>query len=160
MSLSEVFAVLDGVERVGCRYWLEGGWGVDALLGRQSRPHRDVDVDIDAGYEGEVLAALAELGYVLETDWRPNRVELTAAGRGWVDVHPLALQVDGSARQAALDRGEHQLPSSWFTTGSLAGRPVPCFTIAAQRLFHRGYELRPEDVHDLRELAVLESRSP
>ncbi len=24
--------------------WLEGGWGVDALLGTQTRPHEDVDI--------------------------------------------------------------------------------------------------------------------
>ena len=157
MTLAEVLVVLDAVEKVGCRYWLEGGWGIDALLGYQSRPHRDLDVDIDGGYEDEVLEALATLGYVVETDWRPNRVELAAAGRGWVDVHPLELQADGSARQSAPDGGTHEFPSTYFITGSLAGRPVPCFTIAAQRLFRRGYQPRPEDVHDLRRLDDLES---
>jgi lincosamide nucleotidyltransferase A/C/D/E len=52
---------------------LEGGWGVDALVGRQTRPHRDVD--IDAAYQAPVLLALYERGYRIETDWRPNRVE-------------------------------------------------------------------------------------
>src|SRR5215218_631188 len=94
MTLAEVLVVLDAVEKVGCRYWLEGGWGVDALLGYQSRPHRDLDVDIDGGYEDGVLEARATRGYVLETDCRPNRGERAAAGRGWVDVHPLELQVD------------------------------------------------------------------
>jgi polyisoprenoid-binding protein YceI len=40
--------VLDALHRVGCRFWVEGGWGVDALVGRQTRPHRDLDIDIDA----------------------------------------------------------------------------------------------------------------
>jgi lincosamide nucleotidyltransferase A/C/D/E len=156
MALSEVMTVLDVVEQLGCRYWLEGGWGVDALLGHQSRPHRDMDLDIDACHEAEVLAALAGLGYVVETDWRPNRVELVAAGRGWVDVHPLSLRADGGALQPAPGGGAHEFPRTHFTVGSLAGRPVPCFTVAAQRLFHSGYPPRAEDVHDLRLLEHLD----
>src|SRR5215211_3963197 len=47
------------------------------------------------------------MGYTVETDWRPNRVELCAAGRGRVDLHHLLVDQDGSARQAALDGGFH-----------------------------------------------------
>ena len=44
MTLDQMLAVLEAVRAVGCRFWLEGGWGVDALVGRQTRPHRDVDI--------------------------------------------------------------------------------------------------------------------
>lgn len=149
MSLADVLTVLDAVRSVGCRFWLEGGWGVDALVGRQNRPHRDVDVDIDGAFEDDVLATLAGLGYAIETDWRPNRVELVAPGRGWVDVHPLVIDADGDARQAALDGGWHEFPRSFFTTGVLDGVAVPCVSKEAQLLFHSGYELREVDRHDL-----------
>jgi lincosamide nucleotidyltransferase A/C/D/E len=76
MSVSDVLEVVEVVGSVGCRFWLEGGWGVDALVGRVTRPHRDVDVDFDAACEDAVLEALADLGYSIETDWRPNRVTL------------------------------------------------------------------------------------
>jgi len=159
MALAEVLAVLDALTSAGCRFWLEGGWGVDALLGRQSRPHRDVDVDIDGRYEVEALEALAGLGYEIETDWRPNRVELAAAGRGWVDVHPLTLHADGSADQAGLEGAVYHFAADYFTTGSLAGRPIPCFSVAAQRLFHSGYTLGPHDIHDLAAVDALEHAS-
>lgn len=68
-----MLAVLKAVRAVGCRFWLEGGWGVHALAGRQTRPHRDVDIDIDATFEDDVLTALHALGYAIEIDWRPNR---------------------------------------------------------------------------------------
>lgn len=99
------------------------------------------------------MAVLAERGYAVETDWRPNRVELNAPGRGRVDLHPLLVAEDGTARQAALDGGFHEFPRSFFVTGSLAGVPVPCVSVTAQRLFHTGYELRAVD---LRDLAVLD----
>jgi len=156
MTAAEVLAVLDAFRRVGCRFWLEGGWGVDALAGRQTRPHRDVDVDFDAAYETVVLQQLADLGYSIETDWRPNRVELAAPGRGWVDLHPLVLDDEGAARQAALDGGWHEFPTSWFTTGTLQGETVPCVSAEAQRRFRSGYELRQVDLDDLAELDQLD----
>lgn len=152
MALSDVMTVIDAVRSIGCQFWLEGGWGVDALVGRQTRPHRDVDLDFDAHFEDAVLAALSELGYVIETDWRPNRVELVAPGNRWADLHPLVVHADGSARQAALDGGWHQFDRSWFTTGLLGGKRVPCVSAEAQRQFHSGYELRAIDFLDLAQL--------
>jgi lincosamide nucleotidyltransferase A/C/D/E len=149
MNLAEMLAALDAVRSVGCRLWVEGGWGIDALVGHQTRPHRDVDLDIDGALEDEALAALADLGYVMETDWRPNRVELVAPGRGWVDVHPLVIDDDGNARQAALGGGWHEFPHSFFTIGYLGDVAVPCVSKEAQFLFHSGYELRQVDRHDL-----------
>ena len=83
---------------------------------------------------------------------------MNAPGRGRVDLHPLLVDEDGTARQAALDGGFHVLPRSFFVTGSLAGVPVPCVSVTAQRLFHTGYELRGIDVHDLAVLDELDRR--
>ena len=103
MAWAEVCTVLDALSGVHCRFWLEGGWGVDALVGQQTRAHRDVDIDIDVTCVPAALRVLGDLGYVIDTDWRPNRVELVAAGRGWVDLHPLLVEEDGSARQAEYE---------------------------------------------------------
>ena len=83
-------------------------------------------------------------------------MELVAPGRGWVDVHPLLLDEDGSARQAAFGGGYHRFDPSWFTVGELGDRPVPCVTAAAQRLFRKGYKHRSVDRHDLDLLDGLE----
>jgi hypothetical protein len=56
-------------------------------------------------FEEEVLAALLHMGYAIEMDWRPNRVELGAPGRGWIDLHPFVLDDEGNARQAAIGGG-------------------------------------------------------
>lgn len=85
-----------------------------------------------------------------------GRIKLVAAARGWVDLYPLVLAEDGSARQAALGGGYHRFDRSWFTVGELGGRPVPCVTAEAQRLFHAGSEHRPVDRHDLDLLMELE----
>jgi lincosamide nucleotidyltransferase A/C/D/E len=149
-ALPEVLAVLDALEGAGCRYWLEGGWGVDALAGRQTREHRDLDVDVDDRDEATALEVLWRLGYVVETDWRPNRVELLGPQGARVDVHPIEVRGDGSALQQAVDGEVYSFPARFFTSGWLGGRLVPCFSPEAQRRFHTGYPLRPVDEHDLR----------
>jgi lincosamide nucleotidyltransferase A/C/D/E len=149
MSLTEVMSVLRALNRAGIRYWLEGGWGVDELVGHQTRSHRDLEVDVDSTQEAQTLDVLAQLGYALETDWRPNRAELIATGRGWVDLHPLLLDPDGTVRQAALGGGFHLFPTSCFTVGRLDGLQVPCVSAAAQLAFHQGYRLRPVDRYDV-----------
>ena len=67
MSWAEVALVLRALNEADIRYWLQGGWGVDALVGRQTRSHRDLDVDLDQTLEAEALDVLTQLGYAVET---------------------------------------------------------------------------------------------
>jgi len=156
----EVLAILGAVEATGTRLWVAGGWGVDALVGRQTRAHRDLDLLVDSQRLEECLALLASRCYAVETDWLPVRVEVVAAGRGWVDVHPVRLAPDGSGVQAGLNGTRFDYPADCFAIGSLAGRGVPCLTAARQRLLHTGYETRPQDVHDLGLLTKLGGANP
>jgi lincosamide nucleotidyltransferase A/C/D/E len=149
MSAPEVHAVLDALAAAGCRVWIGGGWGVDALVGYQTRGHRDLDLAVDADHGDAALVALGKLGYVIETDWRPVRVEVVAAGRGRVDVHPVTFNEAGDGRQADGDGGFFLYPAGCFTVGAIAGRRVNCLTIEQQLRFHSGYQLRDIDHADL-----------
>ena len=150
MQLVEVRAVLASLRQAGCRFWVAGGWGVDALVGRKTRPHRDLDLAVDAEHEVAALGALGRLGYTVETDWRPVRVELVASGRGWVDLHPVAFDRSGHGRQADLSGGSFHYPPEAFTGGMIGTDVVPCISREQQVGFHRGYEPRAVDLHDLR----------
>src|SRR5207247_10666750 len=44
MSAADVLGVLAALDGRGIPAWLDGGWGIDALLGEQTRPHEDVDL--------------------------------------------------------------------------------------------------------------------
>ena len=52
MMNSEPFAVKDvlelykAIQKMQITIWLDGGWGVDALLGEQTREHLDLDLVI------------------------------------------------------------------------------------------------------------------
>jgi len=155
--LEEVRAVTTRLEDAGIAYWVAGGWGVDALVGRQTRAHRDLDVAVDAVRLEEALAVHAELGYRRETDWLPVRIELAADGERWVDVHPVAFPdgPGGDGRQAGPGGSWFDYPAEDLVTGSIEGHPLPCLSAARQRVFHAGYPPRPVDEVDLALLAQL-----
>ena len=39
----DLMKVIELFENTGITYWLDGGWGVDILAGKQTRIHRDID---------------------------------------------------------------------------------------------------------------------
>jgi lincosamide nucleotidyltransferase A/C/D/E len=151
----EVRVVLDALRAAGCRVWVAGGWGVDVLIGRQTRPHRDLDLAIDrAGLEAG-LAALDRLGYRIETDWLPVRVELHRPERGRVDLHPVAFDERGDGVQAGFGTEVFHYPEQGFSQGSLDGVATPCLGRELQLEFRQGYEPRDVDRHDLALLHAL-----
>ena len=44
---TQVLAVLDEIEALGVRAWVDGGWGVDALLAEETREHDDLDLVVE-----------------------------------------------------------------------------------------------------------------
>ncbi|WP_296560794.1 aminoglycoside adenylyltransferase [uncultured Acetobacterium sp.] len=157
----DLIKVINLLDSLKMRYWIEGGWGVDILLGKENRDHRDIDVDFDAEFTGILLDALKRKGFEIKTDWSPSRIELYHPKLGYLDIHPLLINEDGSARQADTQGGWFELEAKWFSTALFEGRVIPCISAEAQMLFHSGYDLRDVDRIDMKNLrlAVLEPKA-
>jgi lincosamide nucleotidyltransferase A/C/D/E len=138
--LAEVVQVLDALVDARVRHWVGGGWGVAALVGRQSREHRDLDIAIAADDLQICLRTLNDLGYLTDVDWLPVRIELRAPRNRWVDVHPVHFDDSGARRQAGLNGTHFDYPPEAFTTGTLNGRLIGCLSVQQQLDFHTGYE--------------------
>lgn len=152
MEAAEVLRVLDALEAAGVRAGITGGWGIDALLRRQTRPHGDVDLGVASDVVDLALGALRPLGYVVATDDRPARVVL-AGDAGQVDLHPIVWDASGAGVQTGLAGERFDYPAgSLEADGEIAGRIVRCGTPELQVAFHSHYE--PGD-HDRRDLAAL-----
>ena len=154
VSKESLIEVLDLLDSLGIRYWVDGGWGVDILIGRQNRPHRDVDINFDGAFTNVLLEALLESGYEITTDWSPIRVELLHPRFGYIDVHPLIIAEDGSARQAGPFDTWFEFKAEWFSRTEFEGRTIPCITAEAQKVFHSGYEPRDVDLIDMANLKL------
>jgi lincosamide nucleotidyltransferase A/C/D/E len=173
MRVEDVVWVLGILDAAGVPFCLAGGWGVDALLGRQSRAHHDLDVVVD-DYDLEVPRAIAALqanGFeVVATHerraWMPRLAVLTDDAGHQVefvslDWNRLALEfappgADGTARKTFEQRV--------FAEGTVGGRRVPCLSAEVQLLYHIGFELAPDMQRDLSllhdELGAVLSDSP
>lgn len=153
MRADDVLFVLTLLRRAEADVWVGGGWGIDALLGEQTRDHRDLDLMHRQDQEGAVLAALSTAGFEETLNWRPIRFVVTAPDGREIDLHPLVFRDDGSAEQASPEP-QHPFvyPSSCFVTGTVQGTPAPCLSAEQQVYFHQGYEPSERDRHDMAQL--------
>ncbi|MFE4637654.1 nucleotidyltransferase domain-containing protein [Streptomyces sp. NPDC056773] len=150
MTAEEVLSVLALLRRAGADVWVGGGWGIDALVGVQTREHGDLDLMHRQDQEGVVMAALSGAGFEESLNWRPVRFVVTASDGREIDLHPLVFADDGSAVQASLEpERPFVYPRSCFVTGAIEGVPVPCLSAEQQVRFHQGYEPRDRDRHDM-----------
>jgi lincosamide nucleotidyltransferase A/C/D/E len=53
ISADDVLTIDDTLTSAGIEYWIGGWWGVDALLGRQTRDHADMAALQAAGLIGQ-----------------------------------------------------------------------------------------------------------
>ncbi|MFE6037301.1 nucleotidyltransferase domain-containing protein [Streptomyces sp. NPDC056452] len=153
MSRSDVLSILSLLRAAGADVVIAGGWGIDALLGEETREHRDLDLLHVREQEPAVVAALTSAGYAETLDWRPARFVLSHPSGLEIDLHPLEFAADGSAVQSSLDPAEpFRYPASCFVTGTIGATTVRCISAEQQVLFHQGYEPADRDVRDMAQL--------
>lgn len=152
-----VLQVLDALDAAGLQAWLDGGWGVDALLGTQTRQHDDVDIVVELERMDEVLRALEPLGFRLVADHLPTRAVLRTSHGCQVDLHPVQFDVQGTGwqRGAAPDGADCPYPAGGFARGHVLTRVVPCLSAELQVEHHCGYEPRAQDRHDMAALGAV-----
>ncbi len=146
---NDLLFVIDMLNEMRIRYWLVGGWGVDVLAGGQHREHRDIDINFDERYTDELVERLLEAGYTADTDWRPIRIELYSDKYGYIDIHPFAVDDDGSARKYGPNGEVWEFEPDYFGACEFEGKMIPCLTVKGQMAFHSGYELQGKDEHDI-----------
>lgn len=153
MTGDDVLEILDLLRKAGAEVWVGGGWGIDALVGRQTREHRDLDLMHRREQEPAVVAALAAAGFTETLDRRPVRFVVADPEERHIDLHPLVFGPDGGALQESPEPGKpFTYPADCFVTGRVRGRTVPCLSAAQQVYFHQGYEPRGQDLHDMARL--------
>ena len=155
MGLPDALAVLDALAGAGCRTWVHGGWGVDALLQEQTRPHDDLDLVVDVTQWPAVREALSHLGYTVVVDGMPgNTVLLDPAGRQ-VDLHPARIDRAGNARYSGDDGSAWDIPAdALHSRGAIAGREVACLGPEIEVASHAGYALDDDDRADVAALVA------
>jgi lincosamide nucleotidyltransferase A/C/D/E len=144
-----VISILDSLDGAGLDAWVDGGWGVDALLGRQTRAHEDLDLVVALDRCARIQAVLGSRGFTLAEDHLPVRFVLTHPELGHVDFHTVTFDSAGGGLQPQPDGRTFRYPPDGFVSGMIAGRPVRCISAEVQVRCHLGYEPKEKDVHDV-----------
>jgi lincosamide nucleotidyltransferase A/C/D/E len=156
MTSADVVYVLDRLDRAAVGVWLDGGWGVDVLVGHQTRTHSDVDLAIARDDLTQAEGALEKTGFRNHSEVEPGlpaRFVMIDQHAREVDFHPLVFDSAGNGWQQLSPTGrawgchdaEHLL-----ATGTIDGRTVRCLSAELQLRFRRGYEWSDRDEHDIR----------
>ena len=153
VKANDVVKIAAGLARAEVGFRLAGGWGVDALLGRQTRPHHHLHAVIDY-FDRDIVGAveaISRLGFrplaetappppgilrsstlesgrfrvtLVEVDWYVLRSEFDGEGLGSNDAHDPALRV----------------------SGVIAGQEVPCLSADMQFSYHLAWERQSPNV--------------
>lgn len=130
MTGRDAAEILGMVERLGVRVWVGGGWAADALRGRQTRHHADLDIVIEQKDVDAVVDMLQTRGYrrAHPNDLPPWNISLGDGVRRQVDVHVVVIDERGNAicGQPA-DGAAAVYPSAALRgVGAIHGRVVHC----------------------------------
>jgi lincosamide nucleotidyltransferase A/C/D/E len=146
---SRVLALMNALDAAGVSAWVAGGWGIDALIGHQTRRHYDLDLVVSdtrdnlermeqvlarAGFRPAVREFNPGLAMPLRHNWQDDTGHT-------VEVMPVAF-----GTPPFTDR------ESSFTRGVIGGHLVPCLSARLQVTLHAGYEERVVDVADMEAL--------
>lgn len=153
MTAESVGEVIQNLRDAGIQVWLDGGWGVDALLGEQSRPHSDLDLVIDATTAPEIKACLGPLGFEVTEDAGHNFV-MVHPEHGRLDAHGVLFDARGYGSFELPDGRHWPFPPSAFSgSGKVGSCAVHCLSTEAQVQCHgQGYEPAPKDLADMARL--------
>lgn len=122
MPAGKVVQLYQLLEQEGVPVWVDGGWGVDALLEKQTREHADLDVAINHEHEAKMKEVLGGLGYkVVQTNDKTEWNYVMGDGQHEIDIH--VFDFDESGRNTY---GTKYPKESLSGTGKINGVAVRC----------------------------------
>jgi len=159
----DVIKIYKLLSAYGIQVWLTGGWGIDALLGEQTRPHKDLDVIMLLEDVVQLRVLLSSVDYRLKELWSENRwakdSEQNTIATAFVlhdlegrelDVHAMNLDDRGNGIPAWDDAEDFIFKEQDLKgSGWINGVAVQCISPQSQMICHTGYALPDEQMRDL-----------
>jgi lincosamide nucleotidyltransferase A/C/D/E len=147
MSAEDVLEIIHFLNQNDIELIIDGGWGVDALLGKQTRAHADLDVAVNHKDVPKIRKILETRGYH-EIPWGDTRecnFVLSDDQGHLFDVHSCTFDKSGNNVF-----GVKYPYDSWNGSGLINGVPVKCISPEWMVKFHSGYKLDENDYHDVK----------
>jgi lincosamide nucleotidyltransferase A/C/D/E len=151
MTASALVELLRLLDQGAIPAWLDGGWGVDALLRMQTRPHKDADLVVRVADVPRLQALLGRRGFAIKEGTPPTSFVLADGAGLEVDVHAVVLNGDGNGVYRMQNGQDWIYPAEGFSgRGVVDGTSVACLSPAVQVLCHaHGYAPTEKDRRDM-----------
>ncbi len=161
MSAEQAQSIYRLLDQFGVRCWVMGGWGVDALLGRVTREHKDLDLLVHMADLPRYADVVRSQGFDRSLEWSESQaieVDTMPFDSAFVDAHPDGREIDVHVIDVAHDGGVVQFhtdpwplpPDTVSGVGTIAGATVRCVSRTAQTAMHTGYDLPEKHREDVR----------
>jgi lincosamide nucleotidyltransferase A/C/D/E len=129
---------------------VDGGWGIDALIGRVTRVHDDLDLVVPLARADAIADALRPLGFIERLDEPPARIVLSTPYDQRVDLHVVTPSERGMVQEVP---GGARFTYALHAEGTIHGRTIRCLSPGVQVVTHSQYEPDDQDRADLALLA-------
>lgn len=150
MESHRVIEIYQALESRGVLIHIDGGWGVDALLEKETRKHSDLDIVVEQDQLDAALKLLKQSGYTEyfvkdSTPW--NFVYSREEER--IDFHVVRFDSNGKGIYGPVERGVFYPAYAFGSRGTINGHVVRCISPRYQLESHSGYVLRKKDLQDI-----------
>ena len=151
MTAVDVVGLLRLLQEAGIPVWLDGGWGIDALLQKQTRPHHDLDLIPRVADIPQLLEILGGRAFAVKEGTPPHAFVLSNGQGLAVDIHAVTFAEDGNGIHRMDNGGDWIFQAEAFTgRGVIDGMTVHCLSPLAQVQCHaQGYPPTEKDLHDM-----------
>lgn len=148
VNITDVKQILQFAIDAEIKVFLDGGWGVDALLGYQSRTHNDIDIFVEKNdYQNFIEIMKANGFYEIKMEYTTlNHTVWEDLKNRIIDLHCFEY----------TDEGEILYDGDCFPVETFSGKgrieeiEVSCIEPYSQVMFHLGYEFDENDAHDVK----------
>jgi lincosamide nucleotidyltransferase A/C/D/E len=145
----DAISIYQSLSANSIQVWLVGGWGIDALLQEQTRPHKNLDILIFVDDVVCMRDLLGRAGYGLKELWSENSWVVDSHGTDIptafvlqdsegreIDAHAMHLDDRGNGVPTWADEGLVFKREDLAGEGVIAGFAVRCISPEMQALSH------------------------
>ena len=154
MEAQTLLSIYNSLEELGVPIWIDGGWGVDALLEFQTRDHSDLDIVIEQKHVLQLRNFLKDYQEIKLEIARPHNFVLADPSGNEIDVHVIEMDEFGNGIYGPAEKGEMFPSASLSGVGKINGQIVRCISPEWSLNFHSGYELKEKDYRDMSALCT------
>lgn len=151
MTADKVLDLYKWLKQNGIAVWVDGGWCIDALIGKETREHLDLDVAVEKKNNAKLRELLETRGY--QEEKRNDSSEFmyfmkNDEGQG-IDVHAFGYDENGKNIYGI------EYPFGSLTgRGTINGQEVNCIDPEWMFKFKTSYEPKDKDVKDVQALSA------